>query len=113
MGRWAQRRRCGSDTTAALAARVTAVQKTAANQLTWTFNVIVVSNGSPVAALNDDALSSSGAPIATAQGGAKSVVCTYSATPNVGDHWSIGITPLNLSNPNGSGFVVPQGGNAT
>lgn len=113
MGRWAQRRRCGSDTTAALRAAVVTVQKTGAQQLTYTFNVIVISNGSASSALNDDALSSSGAAISTVQGGTKSVVAGYSGTVNVGDHWSIGTTPLNLTNPNGSGFTVPQGGNVT
>lgn len=113
MGRWAQRRRSGTDTTPALKAIVTSVVKTASNQLTWTFNVIVTSNGSASAALNDDALSSSGAPTGTAQSGTRAVLATYSATVNVGDHWSIGTTPLNLTNPNGSGFAVPQGGTVT
>jgi hypothetical protein len=113
MGRWAQRRRAGSDTTGALAARVTAVQKTGANQLTWTFNVIVISNGSAVPQLNDDALSSQGAPTATVQGGTKSVVCTYSQLVNVGNGWSVGSTPTNLTNPNGSGFTIPLSGTVT
>jgi hypothetical protein len=113
MGRWSQRRRCGTDNTAAKAAIVVSVQKIAGNHLLWTFNVNVNVTASPISALNDDTLSSSGAPTASVQSGAKGVDCTYSVTPNVGDHYSISITPTGLGNPNGSGFIIPQGGNVT
>lgn len=113
MGRWAQRRRSGTDSTAALTAAVVSVVKGASNQLTWTFNVIVTSNGAACLQLRDNSLGGNAPPFSTAQAGTKSVLCAYTGAVNVGDAWAIVATPANLTNPNGSGFVVPQSGTVT
>lgn len=113
MGRWAQRRRSGSDSTAALTAVVLSVVKGASNQLTWTFNVIVTSDGSASPQLRDNNLGGNAPPFATVQAGTKSVLCSYTGAVNVGDTWAINVTPTHLSNPNTSGFAVPQTGTVT
>lgn len=113
MGRWAQRRRSGTDRTAALTAIVTSVQKTGANQLTWNFNVNVLSDGAAETTLVDISLGGSGIPTSTVQGGAKSVIASYAGAVNVGNNYGMGGVPTHVSNPNGSGFTVPQSGNVT
>lgn len=113
MGRWAQRRRSGTDTSRASQARVVSVTKQSGNTLLWTFSVQVVSDGTASPQLSDTTLSSSANPIATGQSGLYAVICTYSATPAVGHTYNMGTTPTHLTNPNGSGFVVPQTGTVT
>lgn len=113
MGRWAQRRRSGTDTTRASAAKVVSVQKIAGNHLLWTFNVQVISDGVASTQLQDTTLSSNANPIATTQSGAYAVDCLYNATPAIGHTWTMSTTPTHLTNPNGSGFATPQTGTVT
>jgi hypothetical protein len=113
MGRWAQRRRSGTDTTAAAKATVVSVQKIAGNNLKWTFNVNVTSDGVASPEFIDNNLFSGGIPNATVQNGAKAITCTYPSTPSIGDTWNLTSTPTHVTNPNGSGFVSGTSGTVT
>lgn len=113
MGRWAQRRRSGTDRTGAPQALVTSVTKTGTGTLTWTFNINVTSDGVASPQLRDDTLGGLAPPNSTTQNTANSVNCNYSTSVNVGNAWSIVATPTHLTNPNGSGIAVPQGGTVT
>lgn len=108
MGRWAQRQRSGTDKTPGLAANVVSVQKITGNHLLWTFNVQIVSDSIASPQLLDATLGANAQPIGTTQSGLYAVDCLYNATPAIGHTWQINSTPTHLTNPNGSGFVVPR-----
>jgi hypothetical protein len=92
-------------------ATVISVQKIAGNNLKWTFNTLVTSDGNPSTTLQDSSLSSNAIPIGTTQNGTNAVTCLYAATPAVNDTWSFGSPPNHLTSP--GGFGPNQGGLVT